>query len=42
MAALFIMLLYLAGIIACVGIVIYLIIKRIEKKGNEGFEERDW
>ncbi len=42
MATLFIMILYLLGIIACVGIVIYLIIKRIEEKGNEGFEERNW
>ncbi|GAK75705.1 MULTISPECIES: hypothetical protein [Nonlabens] len=42
MAALFIILLYLIGIAACIGIIIYLIIKRIEKKGNEGFEERDW
>ncbi|WP_281256964.1 hypothetical protein [Nonlabens arenilitoris] len=42
MTALLIMLVYLIGIAACAGIVIYLIIKRIEKKGNEGFEERDW
>lgn len=42
MATLFIMLLYLLGLAACIGIVIYLIIKRIENKGNEGFEERDW
>jgi len=37
-----IILLYFTGIIACIGFIIYLIIKRIENKGNEGFEERDW
>ncbi|MGJ8684081.1 MAG: hypothetical protein ACSHWW_05640 [Nonlabens sp.] len=42
MIAVLIMLLYIIGIIACIGIVIYLIIKRVEKKGNEGFEERNW
>lgn len=40
--ALFIILLYGLGILACIGIIIYLIIKRIENKGNEGFEERNW
>ncbi|WP_438962104.1 hypothetical protein [Nonlabens sp.] len=42
MIALFIMLLYGLGIMTCVGITIYLIVKRLENKGNEGFEERDW
>lgn len=42
MITVFIMLLYIIGIASCAGIVIYLVIKRIENKGDEGFEERDW
>lgn len=33
--------LYAAFIIITVGIVIYLIVKRVKNKGKEGFEERD-
>lgn len=38
----FFFLLYGIGILVCVVALIYFIIQRIEKKGNEGFEERDW
>lgn len=37
----FILFLYIAGIIVTGGIIFYLIIKRIQNRGNEGFEERD-
>jgi len=36
-----IFLLYLLFFGACAVIIIYLIIKRIQNRGNEGFEERD-
>lgn len=37
-----ILILYGLFIAACIGIVIVLIVKRINEKGNEGFDERDW
>lgn len=38
----FFMVLYGIGILICAVALIYFIVQRIEKKGNEGFEERDW
>jgi len=37
----FMIFLYISFLIVTVLIVIYLIIKRIKNRGNEGFEERD-
>jgi hypothetical protein len=37
----FIILLYIAGIIAVILILLYLLVKRIEEKDKETFEKRD-
>lgn len=37
-----VMFIYFVMIVGCAIALIYFIIKRIEAKGNEGFEERDW
>ena len=37
----FLMFLYASFVVVTAGILVYLIVKRIKNKGNEGFEERD-